>query len=270
MRVVLLGALTVALSIAQAAPTATGAPRAQFGIESVYLPALLVSGGVVKGRITTTQGAVTGDSVVLFCGQTGVPATASARVELQADGEFVFNYAPVLSPGQYCFAYYFRYTLDPSRLAWLDTGNITTIARDQLVDLGDLDVTGMELLSPASGATVGMPTEFIWSRRPTATDSYILRVSDPRGYVSTVYTDELGYVDRATISAFEAGTPYQPNVEYLWGVSVHMPNGTVGGTMGRSIRFSHIVTADLVQDLDARRTLGSGLAVLLPQQTRDR
>lgn len=247
LRGVLLGLLTLAVAIGQAAPTATGAPRQQLGSVALYLPVLHAAGGRggIAGTVYSSYGTVAGHTVTLFMYPGSGPATAVSTLVLGGDGVFNFVNAPALTGGQAYFVVYFRQGAGSPNLAWVDSRDFTTSTLNQAVDLGTLDATGLDLVSPAAGATVGMPSDFTWTRRPTTTDSYAWYISDPTGQMRSLVTDELGYVDRVTISYFETGSGYQINTEYLWGVFVYTPNGAIGGTSGRPIRFSNIQTGDL-------------------------
>jgi len=256
LRGVLLGLLTLAVAIGQAAPTATGAPLGQAGGYLVYLPAVQVGGGLITGRIVSARGSVAADSVALYCGDTGIGSVRLSETFLAHDGAFSFGLNTAVTGTQFCFVYYARSGSDLTKLAWLDSGDVTEIGRDQVRDLGALDATGIDLGSPSSGATVSMPTDFSWARRNTSSDNYVLWLADPAVNLDTLTTSDLGYVDHVRIGSLAADAGYQPNVEYLWGLEVYMPNGSFGGTTGRAIRFSNIVTFDVSQVLGTLSEIG--------------
>ncbi len=234
-------------------PAANGSPSVQGSATVVYLPSLLVGGGTVIGQVVSSRGSVAGHAVALFLNPGAGPSTEVKTVLLGSDGRYMFANVPALTTGQIYWVGFFRMGASPDVLSWADESDIPALARHQTVDLGTLDVTGLDLGSPADGVTVSMPTTFTWTPRPTTSDSYAWHIGDPSGQLSGIYTDELGYVSGVTIVALPPGSGYVASTQYVWGVYIWMPDGSIGASVSQWITFSNILYQDLVQGL---RTFG--------------
>lgn len=248
---IVLGLLAGLLS--SLAPAASGSPARQGSLTTMYLPSLLVGGGTVMGQVVSSRGSVAGHAVALFLNPGTGPSTEVKTVLLGNDGRYMFANVPVLTTGQSYWVGFFRLVSTPDVLSWADESDIPALARHQTVDLGTLDVTGLDLGSPVDGATVSMPTTFTWTPRPTTSDSYAWRIGDPSGNLPGIYTDELGYVSGVTIVALPPGSGYVASTQYVWGVYIWMPDGSIGASVSHWITFSNILYQDLVQGL---RTFG--------------
>ncbi len=237
-----LGGVPRALAVAGVAR-----PNAQQA-STVYLPLIQAPWGRVTGSVTSSRGATAGAVVQLRSYQPAGanPSTLVASTTLTADGSYAFAQVPAL-PATY--AYYLFYTptiADPAFLIAAYSPDVTALAAGQVVSLGTLDVTGLDLASPADQVVAAMPTTFTWVRRATTTDIYYWRVFDPGGVLETLSTNNLGYVDQVNISEFPAAAGYQANTLYGWNIGIVMPDNSLGFSRSRRITFSNINTYDLV------------------------
>ncbi len=225
-------------------------PSAQQG-NTVYLPVIQAPWGRITGSVTSSRGSTAGTVVQLRSYQpAGVnPSTLVVSTTIAADGTYAFAQVPALPT---TYAYYLFYTptvSDPAFLIGAYSADVTALAAGQVVNLGTLDVTGLDLSSPADQVVASMPTTFTWVRRATTTDIYYWRVFDPGGVLETLSTDDLGYVDQVNISQFPAAAGYQANTLYGWNIGIVMPDNSLGFSRSRRITFSNINTYDLVAGL---------------------
>lgn len=237
---------------------------------TVYLPVIQAPWGRITGSATSSRGGTTGHTVQLRSYQPAGanPSTLVASTTVAADGTYVFAQVPAL-PTDY--AYYVFYTptiVDPAFLIGAYSPDVTALAAGQVVGLGTLNVTGLDLASPADQIVASMPTSFTWIRRPTTTDIYYWRVFDPGGVLETLSTDDLGYVDQVTISQFPAAAGYQASTLYGWNIGIVMPDNSLGFSRSRRITFSNINTYDLVAGLGLHGQLPIGPGPDRPDRTR--
>lgn len=232
------------------ARTGDDRPARQTG-SIVYLPLIQAPWARLTGRAASTRATTAGHVVQLRSYQVGSggPTTLVATATVAIDNTYVFPSVPE-TPASY--AYYIVYTSPVVDSAFLDIvygADTPTVARGAVLDLGTLDVTGIDLLEPGANATVAMPTTFRWTRRATTTDNYFVTVYDPAGLAASLSSLDLGYLDTDTAGAFPPGSGYQTGVSYAWAVGVTTPDDALGYSFERRLTFSNIITGDLIQGL---------------------
>lgn len=244
--------LAGSLSITPTALARTGddRPVRQTG-STVYLPQIQAPWARITGRAASTRGTTAGHVVQLRSYQpgSGGATTLVATATVAIDNTYAFPAVPE-TPASY--AYYVVYTAPVIDSTFLDIvygPDAPTVARGAVLDLGTLDVTGIDLLEPGANATVAMPTTFRWARRATTTDNYFITVYDPAGVAASLSSPDLGYLDTDTAGAFPASAGYQTGVSYAWAVGVTTPDNALGYSFERRLTFSNIVTGAVTQGL---------------------
>ena len=149
---------------------------------------------------------------------------------------------PLADAGQ---RYYLRYlnSSESSRLSYWGTRSQTNYTAGSAVAIGDFDVANIALVSPASGAKVGLPTTFRWARRTaTSYDSYELDLYDPGDHNPWWWTNGIGYVDNYVLNGLPGG--FGANTQYGWFAAVYSPDGGYGEPYYyRTITFTDVGVA---------------------------
>ena len=219
---------------------------------ALYLPITLskpssTSTGI-SGRVTF-NGAPVGEVILQLRFYNGSTWSTRAAMSTAADGSFHFVGAPSLTGGQ---QYYVRY--DNPDLAggsagkaylwsWF-TRSLFTYAAGDAVEIGNFDIADITMVSPASGATVPIPSTFQWNRRPLTSDNYRFHIFNPATPTTVYYTDNLGYTSSYQVNNLPPG--YTAGTTYGWFPGVTTADGGWGGAhFYRYVRFSN---APLVLD----------------------
>ena len=94
--------------------------------------------------------------------------------------------------------------------------------------IGNFDIADIPLVSPSSGATVGLPQTFQWTRRTASpTDSYELNLYDYVDFNPWWWTaPPLGYVNSYTLNSLPTG--FTSGTTYAWYVAAYSPDGGYG------------------------------------------
>jgi len=133
-----------------------------------------------------------------------------------ADGEYLFAVAPSLPLGAVFYVVYENRS-DPRYVGFWGGPDILSYEAGQQAAGGDFDIEDVELLSPESGQTVGLPAEFSWQNRAPEGEDYTLELFDP-DTGDWWQAANLGDVDRVTVS----GVPQEVETgkAYGWFVRV--------------------------------------------------
>ena len=170
----------------------------------------------IHGRVTYNGAAAAGVGLELRF-YNGSSLSTVATTSTGGNGRYRFAGNPSLGPGQ---IYYVRFGPNSSDTRYLFNWlapDITSYTAGSRVAGGDFDIADVELLSPAPGSTVGLPTTFNWRRRSLAGDTYRWSLID----ISTDdawWTDPLGDVGSFQMTALPPGRAYDR--QYGWTVWV--------------------------------------------------
>lgn len=153
--------------------------------------------------------------------------------ETDDNGEFEFDSVTPIENGE---VYRVRWENPPDLglFEWLyrwTTGEITSLAPDEVVTLDPIEVADLELASPQSSWWNTLPLTFSWRQRSQRDDSYRWGVATcedtdrdqhDRGYL----TRPLGYERRYELEALPPGIRY--DTMYCWFVSIETDSGGSG------------------------------------------
>ena len=211
---------------------------------SVFLPSIQVPGARIAGHVLSQRTSTAGGVLQLRVYQPAGPGSSVlvASATLADDGSYLFAQVPALAQGSAYYLFYTPATADDGLLLAAYSRDVTALTADQSVDLGALDVTGIDLTSPSDGATVSMPASFAWTPRTTQSDIYYWQIVDSNGTLASLSTEDLGYLGQVSVDAFPGDAGYQLNTMYGWNIGVLMPDGSEGVSQSRHVAFSSIVT----------------------------
>lgn len=146
--------------------------------------------------------------------------STKAATVTNADGYFSFTGMPALGPDQLYYVLYLNVD-DPNHLYIWGTRVLESYNAGAAVPIGNFDVANIELLTPAPGATTGLPATFTWDRRSAVpTDNYEFNLFDPDDGDPYFYTvPPLGYVSSYVLGGLPAD--FSPGVPYAWNMWVY-------------------------------------------------
>lgn len=146
--------------------------------------------------------------------------STKATAVTNADGQFAFMGIPALGPNQLYYVLYLNED-NPNRLFVWSTRALASYAAGAAVPIGNFDIANIELLTPAPGASVGLPATFTWERRSAVpTDNYEFNLydfDDGNPYFYTV--PPLGYVSSYVLGGLPPG--FGAGVPYAWDMWVY-------------------------------------------------
>lgn len=139
----------------------------------LFLPALHCAQPYtgIHGLVTEKGAPASGIGLELRFYNGSVWSTKATAVT-DAEGQFAFMGMPALGPNQLYYVLY-RNEDNPNQLFVWATRALEAYAAGAAVPIGNFDIANIELLTPAPGASVGLPATFTWERRSAVpTDSY--------------------------------------------------------------------------------------------------
>lgn len=142
-------------------------------------------------------------------------------------GQYVFGGAPTLGAGQVYYVLYRSGEFESDRLSVWGSRELETYPAGGSIDLGQMDITNIALLSPGHATSINLPFMFQWTTRPHVLESYELNIFDAADGDPYFYNEPaLGYTDRFTLNGIPAG--FSTGVEYSWTVWMYGPDGSYG------------------------------------------
>jgi hypothetical protein len=213
---------------------------------SAYLPLTMKPLPGIHGRVTYIGTSAGGVPLELLF-YDGAMWSSIAATTTDSEGRYWFAGASALVPGQKYYVRYYNSAGTGGRLWVWNTRVLTSYTAGSSVKIGDFDITDIDLLSPASGSTVGLPFTFQWRPRPaTPSDTYEFDLYDPTDGNPYFYTaPPLGYVGSYTLNGLPSG--FNPGVPYVWEIWVYDPDGGFGiSYQSPSVTFSNAGSGTLV------------------------
>ena len=207
----------------------------------------------IYGRVTENGGAASGVPLELWFWD-GSSSSIVGGAITQTDGSYLFTGVPSLSSGQRYRVQYWNDYGTPGRLYGWSTWSINSYTAGSNLHAGDFDIADIALVSPASGATVSLPSTFSWTPRPaTPTDDYEFDLYDWDGDAWWWTDPTLGYVGGYTLNSLPSG--FYPWTEYYWEVWVYGQYGYGYGWSyeSRSVTFSNTGAAAAESAVPGRR-----------------
>ncbi len=182
----------------------------------------------IYGRVT--ENGVAAPSVFLELRRyTGGVWSTQASQYTASDGSYSFTGVPSLNAGEYYYVRYQNSVSGPTNRLWTwHTQSLSSYTSGAEIQIGDFDIANIELITPASGAVVGLPYTFQWAARPaTPLDSYEFNLFDYEDGDPYFFTDPpLGYVSSYTLNSLPPG--FGTYTYYLWNMWVYSPDGGFG------------------------------------------
>lgn len=187
----------------------------------------------------------------------------STHLSTYTDSTGYYNFAAAsLAPGQSYYVRYLNTGATAGRLWFWGTADINAYSAGGTVFAGNFDLGDVSLSAPAPGATVGLPEEFTWVRRPaTPSDSYLLTVFDPDGDAFW-QSGPLGYANGMVLWSLPGD--FETGPDYGWGVNILSPDGGYGTAYYyHPIYFSNVL-------LNSTAAVGSGGPAVAADRPVDR
>jgi uncharacterized repeat protein (TIGR01451 family) len=236
--------------ISDGTETLTRTATVLVSLAHVYLPVLVRPHLGFSGRVTVGGALAAGVALDLRFFD-GAAWSTEATTVTDGDGAYLFSNVPSLGAGQ---RYYVRYlnTTDSTRLYGWFTPEVTQYTNGDSVAYATFDIANLWLGSPASGATVALPTNFQWTPRPaTPSDSYEFNLYDYNDGEPYFYTDPLlGYVGNYTLTSLPAG--FEPGPQYAWTIGMYSPDGGYGiAFWANAVTFSNSGSAPALRQRGA-------------------
>lgn len=208
-----------------------------FGLSSWTDWACAVTTGLPLTGTVTDNGITVGGTEIQLQFYNGSIWSTYATTTTDASGNYQFLYPPLLGGEQSLYILWFNNDNNASRLASWSCFSVTWFTTEPSAYQCNFDLDNVDLLSPISGATVSLPSTFIWSQRFSPTESYELNLADISDYNSYWWTGPLGYVDRYTLNGLPSG--FVPDQQYDWWMWVYGPDGYGISNYSYSITFSN-------------------------------
>ena len=153
--------------------------------------------------------------------------TTRAMTTTNGDGAYLFGGLPSLAAGQQYYVRYQNMAQTTGRLFLWGTPSVFTYTTGASVDMGAFDIADIPLVNPPSGAAIGLPYTFQWTRRPATTDdSYVFEVYAPDDYSPRWLSQLMGYTDAYWLSRLPPS--FGLHTTYAWDVIVVSPDGGSG------------------------------------------
>jgi uncharacterized delta-60 repeat protein len=193
-------------------------------IEHVYLP-VVNHGWKIYGVVTENGIPAMGIPLELRF-YNGISWSTIASTTTDTNGNYSFYNMPDLKSGQ---VYYVRYlnTTNPNRLWLWGTRSLTRHDGFSSVNIGNFDISNIELTAPESGAVITLPYLFQWiPRLASLSDSYEFDLYDPWNGEPYFYTDPLGYVNSYYLIGYPSG--FMNDYYYVWEIWAYSPDGGYG------------------------------------------
>lgn len=192
---------------------------------ALFMPALHYAQPTpgINGRVTE-NGSPAGGVPLDLRFYNGSEWSTKASTTTDANGVFSFTGSPSLGANQRYYVLFLNQD-NPNRLYVWGSRDLTSYNGGAAIHIGDFDVANVEMLSPAPGATVGMPATFTWERRTaTPNDSYEFNLYDYDDGAPYFYTaPPLGYVGSYVLGELPPG--FSPGVPYVWNMWVYGDEG---------------------------------------------
>jgi hypothetical protein len=201
---------------------------------AIYLPLVARAYSyIMQGKVTYRGSPISGTTVSLryFNGSSWFTYSTTTT---NSSGDYVFQDHPPLGSGMYKYVRWDN-TGEDDALVWVWMCDYIDQASDLTGDLNtcNFDLENIQLLSPASGATVSVPRYFYWQPRWSTSDSYEFGIFDLSYEDLYYYTGPLGYVGNYLLGSLPSG--FSPWVTYGWEVWVYGSNG-----YGVSYYYRHV------------------------------
>ncbi len=188
------------------------------------------------------------------CPIAGGACSSAGTSTTDGQGRYLFGAKPTLAAGRY---YYVRYThsggaLCDTRMFYYGTSSITSYPiAGAAIHHDNFDIAPIFQVSPAFGASIGLPATFSWQRRVLDTslvpvDDVALAIFDPSPtgtayYESAPQGDVTSYLVKsgALGAAFTPGLYGWSNVAY-----VHIGDGAIGESCYSEVTFTSVLAPE--------------------------
>jgi len=180
--------------------------------------------GGIFGRVTYKGAPAAGIALTLRA-MSSVSGRHVSATTTGTDGRYLFTDVPTLPAEEIYYVRFGPNDSDPQYMGMWWGPDILSYAGGASMAGGDFDIANVDLLAPASGATVSFPVAFAWRRRGVAGDSYQLCLDDP-GSTDAWATSLLGDVDSFTLTGLATGMV--TGHAYEWYVMVYATRDSFG------------------------------------------
>lgn len=231
----LVGLLCLAVLLVQVMRVSAGKPTIPQGsgeasflpitFKPVPTPTLAPRG--IYGYVTENGNPIAGISVELRF-YNGNSWSSAGTVSTNGEGLYSFLGVPSLGAGQNYYVRYQNPEENDNRVALWVTQLLDSYLGSSEINIGDFDVTNINMTSPDPGETVDLPETFTWDRRFPSSDSYEFDLFDFNDGDPYFYTDLLGYVNSYTLHSLPGG--FSPGETYGWAMYVYSPDGGAGAS----------------------------------------
>lgn len=227
-------ALAVGTTPAMSSPATAPAGQAP-APQHIYMPIVMTNVPGLFGRVTEKGVPVAGISLELRFWN-GTAWSTAATVQTDSLGVYAFTPVNPLAAGQQYFVRY-RNGSNVNRLSMWQTRTLTTYGPADRVQIGNFDVTNVELGNPTTGQSVVLPFTFTWTPRASVpTDNYELDLREPNLDNPYYRSSPLGHVNSFLLSSLPSG--FTRNQDYLWWTAIIGPDGGYGWAFwGNYVRF---------------------------------
>ncbi|MSP12903.1 MAG: hypothetical protein EXR62_08090 [Chloroflexi bacterium] len=182
----------------------------------------------LTGRVTVNGIAVPNISLLLrMYDQTSESTIATTATD--SSGNYRFANVPSLPAGKIYYVRFGPNTTDPTYInAWFGPDISAYMAGTELT-AGDFDIANVAYLSPAAGASVGSPADFIWQKRTYPKDSYRWMLFDlsqqnPCQSNGCWFSSLLGYTNQYRLESLPTGV--SPDKSYGWEIHIYDSTNT--------------------------------------------
>ncbi len=236
------------------AEPATATPTTWIAPTATPTPTLkpTVVAGAIKGRLLVDGdpaplglGEEVGPGLVLRACSDEQSCTVVARTGVKDDaGNFAFENPPALDAGRYYQVTWFNENPEDSAASpyagadlWMGVwygAPIRDYQPGQTVDVGDVEIADIVLVSPTHGSGFGgLPWTFTWAARKNETGVYswaiCLRCCQTLAQrIGHYHTSPLGRRTSYTVSQYPPGTQIGIDYKYCWFVRSEAPDGSIG------------------------------------------